>query len=75
MAMEEQEAKTIRTLIYGGVLLIFGFIASCQATNYQIRAAVDSGASPLAANCAFNSSAGQYCDVLAAAEAEASRSK
>ena len=69
--MEDQEQKTIRAVIYGFVLLVFLGISSCQFTNHQIRSSIDAGASPLAAKCAFDSSSGSYCDVLAAAEAEA----
>ena len=63
----------IRYIITGIVAFVAVCAGSCQMTNYQIRKAIDAGAPPLAATCALSSS--NVCDVLEAAEAEATRSK
>ena len=73
--MDEQDHKTTRACIYGFVLLIFGFIGSCQVTNYRIVSAIEAGAPPIGASCAFNSDSIARCQLVTAAEAEATRNK
>ena len=71
--MDEQDHKTTRVCIYGFMLLIFGFIGSCQLTNYRVGSAIEAGASPLAAACSLRADISMNCDFLVAAEAEATR--
>ena len=73
--MDEQDHKTTRACIYGFVILIFGFIGSCQVTNYRIGTAIEAGVAPISASCAIGVADGINCAILAAAEAGALRNK
>jgi hypothetical protein len=68
-------AAWVKWVTIGVVTFTVACIGSCQMTNYQIRRAIDSGAGPIAARCAFDSSGTTGCDLVRAAEAEATRAK
>ena len=70
--MDDNDSKVYRTFFVCGTVLLLGSIGSCQATNYQIRKAIESGANPLSVSCALTE---DQCDILEAAEAESLRDK
>lgn len=59
-------------VITGFVALVTVLAGSCQMTNYQIRRAIDAGAAPIAARCAFDGE-NSRCVLQQAAEAESTR--
>ena len=71
--MSDEHITSIWKYAISGVLVfIMLLVGSCQATNYHIRKAVEAGAPPISAKCAFSDFANhQQCAVLAAAEADA----
>lgn len=79
--MEENQfwLSVWKLIVLAFVIVVVAGIGSCQATRYQARmafeAALESGATPLAARCAALGE-GQYadnCALIGAAEAEANR--
>ena len=65
----EYYAKCWKYAVTGFVLIIMGFIGSCQTSNYHIRKAIEAGATPIAARCALTEADRPTCAVIAAAEA------
>ena len=75
--MDENEffAKCWKYAITGFVVIILAGLGSCQATRYQIRSAIEAGATPIAAKCAIESVSIGVCTLIGAAEAESTRSQ
>lgn len=65
-------SNCVKYVVLGVITLFVLGVTNCQMTRYNIRKAIENGASPLAAECAL-SDAGMDCSVLAASEAERSR--
>lgn len=67
-------AKIFKYCVAGFIAMIITGLGSCQATRFQVRAAIEAGASPMSAKCAIESQVTLApCAILAAAEAEANR--